>query len=105
MDANRETVHVKIAGRDVAMLKPTQDQLVGLTMVNSPHLPEGAKISALTNMFLVLLPTDEDREWFLSQMVGGNYSLEDLTKTLTAIATAKTAVAVTPRKTTARKRA
>jgi hypothetical protein len=90
MDANqtsRTTVPVTIAGRAVDMIKPTSDQLVGLTMFNSPYMPEGAKIKALTDMFLVLLPTDEDRGWFMEQLIGGNWTVKEMATTLTAVAT------------------
>jgi hypothetical protein len=87
MDAKRETVPVKIAGRPVNMLKPTGDQIVGLNMFNSPHMPDGAKINALTNMFLVLLPSDDDRTWFMDQMIQGSYTVKELATTLSAIAT------------------
>jgi hypothetical protein len=100
MDANRKTVAVKIAGRAVDMYKPTQDQIVGLSLFESPHLPTGAKIKILTNLFMTLLPTEEDRVWFAEQMVGGDYSTDDLVQTISAIATAKDVPA--PAKKTAR---
>jgi hypothetical protein len=98
MDANqndaRETVTVSIAGREIEMFKPTQDQLVGLSMWNSPFLPEIKKLSSLTDMFLMLLPDDDARGWFMSHLVAGQYTLNDLVKTMTRIATAEPSTAV-----------
>lgn len=91
MDANtepRETVTVTIAGRQVAMLKPNRNQLVGLSMWTSNLLDPTVKLKALTDMFLSLLPDADAQGWFMEQMMGGDYSIEDIATTLSRVATA-----------------
>lgn len=90
MDANtepRETVTVTIAGREINMFKPNSNQLIGLNMWTSNFLSPAVKLKSLTDMFLTLLPDDDARGWFMEQMMGGDYSLEDIASTLTRVAT------------------
>lgn len=108
MDANtepRDTVTVTIAGREVHMLKPNANQLVGLNMWTSNFLSPAVKLKSLTDMFLKLLPDDDARGWFMEQMMGGDYSLEDIASTLTRVATAdgSTPPKKTTKKTAAKK--
>ena len=102
MDANRETVTVTIAGREVAMFKPNQNQLIGLNMWTSNFLTPGVKLKALTDMFLSLLPDAAAQGWFMEQMMGGDYSLEDIAATLARVATADADTAAPVKKATKR---
>lgn len=90
MDANkpRENVLVNIAGRQVKMARPTDGQILGLQMLQSGKLSDGARLEGLSELFLSLLPTDGDRAWFVMQFANGAYSLNDFTLSLKAIATA-----------------
>lgn len=103
MDATRETVTVSIAGREMAMLKPTANQLVGLNMWNSKFLTNEVKLKALTDMFLSLLPDDDSRGWFMEQMMSDECSLEDIATTLARVATAPADGPGQPAKKSARK--
>ncbi len=88
MDANRKTVAVVIAGRTIDMLVPTEGQIVGLQMLQSNKLSMGAKLQGLSELFLALLPTDDDRSWFASQMASGDHTVDDFVLSLKAIASA-----------------
>lgn len=104
MDANpktpRKTVTVSIAGRELEMFVPSNNQLVGLSMIQSAFFPDGQKLTAMTDMFLMLLPDDDARGWFMSNLLADKYSLEDMAATISRVATAPTAK---PAKKTAKK--
>lgn len=105
MDANRETVAIKIGGHATSMYKPTSDQLVGLMMWSDADLPEAVKLSSLTDMFLSLLD-DAGKRLFMGQLLAGTYTVVEMAQTLMAAAKAEPeAPAPAPKKRAAKKTA
>lgn len=104
MDAHRDTVTVSIAGREIDMLRPTPDQLIGMTMAKSDQVADMIKIQIMTELFLSLLPDDDTREWFTLQMAVNGATFEELTTTIAALATAQQQTKPAAKKTTARKK-
>lgn len=88
MDANRETVPVMMAGREVAVIRPSENQLVGLAMWSEADLPYATKLKSLSKLFTALIPVEDDRAWFFEQLLMGDYTLGEMTKTIQQIATA-----------------
>jgi hypothetical protein len=95
MDAKktRETVAVNIAGREVQVLRPSEGQVVGLQMLQSDKVPAGVKLQGLSELMLSLLPTDDDKAWFVMQFTGGTYDVNDFILSVKAIITAPAAKA------------
>lgn len=91
MDANRDRIKTKIAGRRVIMYRPKPEQFLAITMATDESIPELARYGAFTKMFVSLMPEPDDRGWFMEQLAVGNYSITDLVHTLKRIATAPAA--------------
>lgn len=74
MDAtpiDRESLAVRIGGRQCDMYRPTSGQVVALRMAESSQLPADAKLGAVSEMFLSLFADAVDRSWFVQQLASG----------------------------------
>lgn len=93
MDA--ETTHtpdwripVRIAGREINLLAPTQEQAMAVAMAQSASVGEQTAAKIGFEFLVALMPDDATREYVALQLVVGQIKMNDLLDDLARIATA-----------------
>lgn len=80
-------VPVVIAGRPIDAIPLTSEQVFSLQMAESDQIPDGMKLKVLSELFLALMPGDDDRGHLMLAFATQQFTMADLTDTLRRIAT------------------
>lgn len=81
-------IPVTIAGREVNARPLTSEMLVSLQMAESDQIADGVKLKVISELFLSLMPTEDDRGHLMLSFATQQFTMADLTATLKRIATA-----------------
>jgi hypothetical protein len=84
----RKGIPVDIAGRRINLIPVTSEQIISLQMAESAKIGDGTRLKIISELFLSLMPTTDDREFLALALATNDFTIEDLNATITRIATA-----------------